>query len=231
MVTHVCQFGLNGQIRNYVFKSAKKVFGNITNELLAWDCVILFNMVEVEETVKIKRTLSCLLEICFTFCSSRFASDCSVFFSSSNANICFFNNSTSAIILFSTSRDRFTITSLSICHKETKIISLYRVNFIILSKCFRTGCTATNISSWSLFAWLVFTLFGELPWWEFRSNVWFDAHSRRLTDSSSINFSYWMPRVSVVRTSLSALLTPSRTACEKRVERGKEDKEREKAIC
>ena len=35
MVTHVCQFGLNGQIRNYVFKSAKKVFGNITNELLA----------------------------------------------------------------------------------------------------------------------------------------------------------------------------------------------------
>lgn len=33
-----------------------------------------------------------------------------------------------------------------------------------------------------------------------------------------------MPRVSVVRTSLSALLTPSRTACEKRVERGRKIK-------
>ena len=40
-----------------------------------------------------------------------------------------------------------------------------------------------------------------------------------------------MPSVSVVRTSLSALLPPSRTACEMRVERGKEDKDREKAIC
>lgn len=39
---------------NYVFKSVKKVFGNIINECLVWDCVILFNMVEVEEIVKNK---------------------------------------------------------------------------------------------------------------------------------------------------------------------------------